>query len=162
MECQRLYIEQVSRIQQTAAVKERAPELIDKALSTYSMLGPEGVEAVKRRLAKYDVLAQIDPEVIRQTVTSYFGELTLARADESGSDGASAGAGTEQVRRDAAGVAAASSVRNGRQGVKPASRAQESVKPPTADEANTMRKLGITDVKLFREAQARKHLYAGK
>lgn len=164
MEVQRLYSDSVAQVQRANAVKEQAPRIINEALSNYPMLGEEGVDAVKRRLAKYDILTQIDPEVIRQTVTSYFGELMLAGASTSGDDGASAGANQQQpVRRDAASVSAASSVKNGRPGVKPASNGgQASLKPATPEEAKMMSDLGMTDVKLFREAQARKHIYAGK
>lgn len=162
MERDRLYQDQVRNIQQANAVRERAPKMIEDALSGFSMLGAEGVEAVKRRLQKYDVLAQVDPEVIRQTVTSYLGELTLAGVDVGGNDGTNNSAESTQPRRDKASIAAASTVKNGRMGVKPASRGEETVKPASAEEMQVMRKLGITDVKMFREAQLRKHAYAGK
>jgi hypothetical protein len=162
MERMRLYNEQVSSLQRANAIRERAPQIVDEALAQYPMLGADGAEAVKRRLQKYDVLQQTDPEVVRQTVTSYFGELALAGAEAGGSDGTNAGAAQGQMRRDKAGMIAASTVKNGRPGVKPAGRSEEAVKPPTAQEAVEMRKLGTQDVRLYREAQARKHMYAGK
>jgi hypothetical protein len=165
MERDRLYAEQIGRIQQATMIRERAPRIIDDNLANYPMLGAEGAEAVKRRLAerfKDNILAQVDPEVIRQTVTQYFGELTLAGAEGSNADGANADAGQVQHKRDAAAVSAASSVKNGRAGVKPASRTEETTKPPTPEEAKQMKQLGMTDVKLYRAAKARQHVYAGR
>lgn len=162
MERDRLYAEHMGALQRANAIREQAPKMIDDALAGYQMLGPEGVEAVKRRLQKYDVLAQVDPNVIRQTVTNYFGELTLAGAGDDGSDGTNASAAQSQQRRDRASVVAASTVRNGRPGVRPASRDKEDEKPATPDESRLMAQLGTSNLKLFREAQARRHNYAGK
>jgi hypothetical protein len=163
MERDRLYTEQVNTMKQVNATKERAPQMVDEALAQYSMLGDVGTEAVKRRLQKYDVLRQVDPNVIRQEVTSYFGELTLAGTSVDSSDDNSARNDQNNNRRDvAASVVAASGVKNGRPGVRPAERREEpAVKPPTAEEAKQMRAMNMTDVRLFREAKAHQHKYAG-
>ena len=159
MERDRLYNIQMQMIEREAALKDQAPQMVTQALEEYPMLGPEGTEAVKRKLSGLSITDQLDPRVIRNMVTSYFGELALSGNNVGGGDGAS---DANQNRRDGASMAAASGVRNGRPVVKPGSREEAAVKPPTPDEAKKMRDIHITDVRLFREAQKRQHLYAGK
>ena len=168
MERDRLYFKQASNIEEEARAKGRAPAIIEEELSAFPQLDDSDKEVIKERLGNYGVLQQTDKSVIKREVTLYLGEQSLVggstRHDLEVEEGELSPAPRNEEKVSSS-VAAAAAVKSGRSGVgvKPGvGEKKKGPSPATPEELSQMRKLSMTDLNAFREAQKRKEHYKGR
>ena len=151
MEMQRLYSEEIAATNRRAEAQRNAPAVVREVLSGFpdNVTEADRVEITKR-VSRSDVTQQVDPQYIQAVAAQYLGEKLL-RGDVIPQPTANTGAAP--MSSGAVRVV-------GSRGVRPPDRqATVPVTPPTAEEAQKMRKLGFTDVRVLRAAEAKKSQY---
>jgi hypothetical protein len=148
-------------IQQRDAVtraESQSDAFVSQELAQYGLEDEDRVEVLKR-IKSLSPLDRMDSSRVKSTVAGYLGEKLLSGSTVlpgSHSDGNVArasdpsnarAAGSQVITRGASGV------RLGK------GRTDNTVKPPTPAEAAEMRRVGISDVKLYREAKQRSAVY---
>jgi len=167
MERDRLYLQQANAFEAQEKAKQTAPQIIEDALSEYSQLNEDDVKVLRGRLNKQEILQRTDLGVIRREVALYLGEQSLSvvnkdELEEEEIEENNQLSAAQKAEGATSSVAAASAVKTGQvhKGVKPGKKnAKPGPAPAKPDELATMRKLGMTDLNAFREAQALKGKY---
>lgn len=153
LEINRLYQEDVSRVMSVNELATRAENLVNSELDKYrGRLGDEGVAELQNRLGKLDVTDRVKPEVIRREVAIWVGEQSMSSTSSPTPKITQPPASEDGNKAGSAGRAVASHLKVGRTGVRPGETPPPD-KPATEDELSTMRRLGFTDVKSYREAK---------
>jgi hypothetical protein len=153
-----LYQRLLQHQQATVEATGKADAFVTQELQNYNLEDEDRTEVTKR-VKGLSPLDQTNPQMVREVVAKFMGEKVLSGHVPTGSP---ANAGSDDSGTDTSSARAAGSAvsRTGR-GVKlgGAKKSSDEVKPPTPDEQAQMKMLGITDVKMYREAKLRSAQY---
>lgn len=153
LECQRLYSLHVSMLERRREAEAAVPHVIEKTLKAVEVIDDSDREIIKKRvMEKYgnDPVRAADESVVMGEVKMYLGELKLN------------GDSHRVTQGDDAAHASAGAAKRGRTGVTvttPSTGSPEDTKPATEAEIAGMKKLGMSDLKMYREAVKRKSKY---
>jgi len=150
-----VYQRLIAKQEATTKAESQSGQFVEQELAKYD-LSDEDVAEVRKRINSMSPLDRMNGNRIKSEVAGYLGEKFL-NGDMSSS--ASTEDGTAGAP-DAASRRAAVSSTLARGGVRLGVKAKnDSVKPATSAELAEMKRVGISDVKLYREAKARSSAY---
>lgn len=161
MEAQRLYTEDMGKVEGQATAEQSAKLLIEDTFSQFPQLSADDKKVLEERISTHDVFEQANSEIVKSEVHKYLGE-NLDRFQGSAGEPSSNGKPPSGV---SPGAAATSSLKSqGSKGVdlgKGPSDNGSTPKPPSPEELKEMKALRIPpeQVALFRRAKKKKPVY---
>ena len=150
-----VYQRLIAKQEATTKAESQSGQFVEQELAKYD-LSDEDVAEVRKRVNSMSPLDRMNGNRIKSEVAGYLGEKFLNgdMSSSASTEGGTAGAPDAASRR----AAVSSTLARGgvRLGVKTKN---DSVKPATSAELAEMKRVGISDVKLYREAKARSSAY---
>ena len=150
-----VYQRLIAKQEATTKAESQSGQFVEQELAKYD-LSDEDVAEVRKRVNSMSPLDRMNGNRIKSEVAGYLGEKFLNgdMSSSASTEDGTAGAPDAASRR----AAVSSTLARGgvRLGVKTKN---DSVKPATSAELAEMKRVGISDVKLYREAKARSSAY---